>query len=114
MQTVEEAAKELSTATDSLVDGIGRLTDADARGPSLLPGWTRGHVLTHLARNADGGTPAARLGHVCQLGGDTADAVRISGTEADLLAWVLGRSDGNGLARDKPGPLPSMPSIYYA
>ena len=56
MQTVEEAAKELSAATDSLVDGIGRLTDADTRGPSLLPGWTRGHVLTHLARNADGGT----------------------------------------------------------
>ncbi|HXB49267.1 MAG TPA: maleylpyruvate isomerase N-terminal domain-containing protein [Streptosporangiaceae bacterium] len=25
-------------------------------GPSLLPGWTRGHVLTHLARNAEGGT----------------------------------------------------------
>jgi maleylpyruvate isomerase len=50
MQTVEEAAKELSTATDSLVDGIGRLTDADAREPSLLPGWTRGHVLTHRAQ----------------------------------------------------------------
>jgi maleylpyruvate isomerase len=25
-------------------------------GSSLLPGWTRGHVLTHLARNAEGGT----------------------------------------------------------
>ena len=24
------------------------------RDPSLLPGWTRGHVLTHIARNADG------------------------------------------------------------
>ena len=57
---------------------------------------------------------AADTGHIRQLGGDTADAVRISGTEADLLAWVLGRSDGNALARDKPGPLPSMPSIYYA
>lgn len=30
------------------------LTDAAARQPSLLPTWTRGHVLTHLARNADG------------------------------------------------------------
>jgi maleylpyruvate isomerase len=27
---------------------------ADPRQPSLLPGWTIGHVLTHLARNADG------------------------------------------------------------
>src|SRR5439155_7551235 len=27
--------------------------DATARGLSQLPAWTRGHVLTHLARNAD-------------------------------------------------------------
>ncbi|MGH4019708.1 MAG: maleylpyruvate isomerase family mycothiol-dependent enzyme [Pseudonocardiaceae bacterium] len=25
----------------------------DLRAPSRLPGWTRGHVVTHLARNAD-------------------------------------------------------------
>ena len=29
------------------------LTDADVRAPSRLAGWSRGHVLTHLARNAD-------------------------------------------------------------
>jgi maleylpyruvate isomerase len=29
------------------------LTDAQARADSLLPGWTVGHVLTHVARNAD-------------------------------------------------------------
>ena len=28
-------------------------TDSWARQPSLLPGWTSGHVLSHLARNAD-------------------------------------------------------------
>lgn len=32
----------------------GPLTDDDVRRPSALPGWTVGHVLTHLARNADG------------------------------------------------------------
>ncbi|SRR6476646_3423172 len=26
----------------------------DLRGPSRLPGWTRGHVVTHVARNAEG------------------------------------------------------------
>ncbi len=31
-----------------------RWSDTDAATPSLCPGWTRGHVLTHLARNADG------------------------------------------------------------
>jgi maleylpyruvate isomerase len=29
------------------------LDEDQARLPSLLPGWTVGHVLTHLARNAD-------------------------------------------------------------
>ena len=29
------------------------LEPAQVAGPSRLPGWTRGHVLSHLARNAD-------------------------------------------------------------
>jgi maleylpyruvate isomerase len=39
--------------------------DAMARGDSALPGWSRGHVLTHLARNADSNTrmiEAAKIG----------------------------------------------------
>lgn len=32
---------------------IAELTDEVARRPSRLPGWSVGHVLTHLARNAD-------------------------------------------------------------
>lgn len=35
---------------------VAGMTEREARGASLLPGWTRGHVLTHLARNADGQT----------------------------------------------------------
>ncbi len=34
-----------------MLDDVG--ADLDAAAPSLLPGWTIGHVLTHLARNAD-------------------------------------------------------------
>lgn len=52
----EEALGELTAATGQLLDGIDGLSDAQVAGPSLLPGWTRGHVLTHLARNAEGGT----------------------------------------------------------
>lgn len=37
----------------ALAATIGDLDDAVARRPSLLPGWTVGHVLTHLARNGD-------------------------------------------------------------
>ena len=46
------ALESLADATAGLIMGVGGLTDADPREPSLLPGWTRGHVLTHLARNA--------------------------------------------------------------
>lgn len=36
-----------------LLDTIATVTDETARRPSLLPGWTIGHVLSHVARNAD-------------------------------------------------------------
>jgi maleylpyruvate isomerase len=32
---------------------LGRLVPHEYAGPSLLPGWTRAHVLGHLAGNAD-------------------------------------------------------------
>lgn len=37
----------------ALASTIEALTDEVARRPSLLPDWSVGHVLTHLARNAD-------------------------------------------------------------
>lgn len=43
----------VQAATGSLFRSLERLSDDLARGPSTLPGWTRGHVLAHLARNAD-------------------------------------------------------------
>lgn len=33
---------------------LAALTDDQAAQPSLLPGWSVAHVLTHIARNADG------------------------------------------------------------
>ncbi|MEU9120703.1 maleylpyruvate isomerase family mycothiol-dependent enzyme [Streptomyces sp. NPDC048506] len=40
-------------ATDRLLVSVSKLDDAAIGEPSLLPGWTRGHVLAHVARNAD-------------------------------------------------------------
>jgi maleylpyruvate isomerase len=37
----------------AVADAVAGLDDAAIAGPSRLPGWTRGHVVTHLARNAD-------------------------------------------------------------
>jgi maleylpyruvate isomerase len=45
---------EIITATARLLDTARTLSDADVLAPSLLPGWSRGHVLSHVARNADG------------------------------------------------------------
>lgn len=41
-------------STARLLATAAALSEADYRAPSLLPGWSRGHVVTHLARNADG------------------------------------------------------------
>ncbi|MEO8694768.1 MAG: maleylpyruvate isomerase family mycothiol-dependent enzyme [Acidimicrobiales bacterium] len=41
-------------AHQALLRSARKLRDADIARPSLLPDWTVGHVLTHLARNADG------------------------------------------------------------
>jgi len=51
---IEAALWATRDATERVSVVIADLTDDQARGPSRLPGWSRGHVLTHLARNADG------------------------------------------------------------
>jgi maleylpyruvate isomerase len=45
---------ELLEATGLLLGNTIAVTDDDWHGPSRLPGWSRGHVATHLARQADG------------------------------------------------------------
>jgi maleylpyruvate isomerase len=44
---------DVDQATANLLRTAEGLDDAAVAAPSLLPGWSRGHVLTHLARNAD-------------------------------------------------------------
>jgi maleylpyruvate isomerase len=46
----------LRAATARLLDDLGAQdwTADDVAAPSLCAGWTRGHILTHIARNADG------------------------------------------------------------
>ena len=40
-------------ATKRLLGDTIAISDIDWLGPTLLPGWTRAHIATHLARNAD-------------------------------------------------------------
>ncbi|MFE0644603.1 maleylpyruvate isomerase family mycothiol-dependent enzyme [Streptomyces sp. NPDC058877] len=43
---------ELADAADRLLKAVDGLTDTDVRAPSRLPGWSRAHVLSHLAAQA--------------------------------------------------------------
>lgn len=43
----------VTAATQRLLGDTITVSDPDWRGPSRLPGWTRGHVATHLARHAE-------------------------------------------------------------
>ncbi|MCE4942070.1 maleylpyruvate isomerase family mycothiol-dependent enzyme [Streptomyces albulus] len=48
-----EAMGPISAATDRFVKTVAALADADVAGTTLVPPWTRGHVITHVARATD-------------------------------------------------------------
>jgi maleylpyruvate isomerase len=82
------ALVDLEDSTTRLLAGLEELTDADVAAPSTLPGWTRGHVLTHLARNADG---LANLAGWAVSGTPTPMYASIESRAADIEAGA-GRS----------------------
>lgn len=45
--------KRLQRETDMLLANVASFTDAEIRHASQCEGWTRGHVITHLARSAE-------------------------------------------------------------
>ena len=51
-----ELARAAAAAHWRMWMSASRMTDDSYRAPSLLPGWSRGHVLAHWAGNADGQT----------------------------------------------------------
>lgn len=83
MQPVDVTPEMIAHETERLVDTAASLANDAVLAPSLCEGWSRGHVLTHVARNADG------LARVCRAvldgSGETmyaADDVR----DADIAA----------------------------
>ncbi len=53
MNSVDRDIAGATAAHARLEAELAHLTDEQVVQPSLLPGWTVGHVVTHLARNAD-------------------------------------------------------------
>jgi maleylpyruvate isomerase len=53
VQDVRATLAEIDAASERLITTVARLGGDDLRGPSRLAGWSRGHVVAHVARNAD-------------------------------------------------------------
>jgi maleylpyruvate isomerase len=49
-----QALRVVEEGTGRFIATVDGLTEEELRGPSLCEGWTRGHVATHVARNAEG------------------------------------------------------------
>lgn len=52
-RTPEDARKWTDEGTALLLAAVGRLDDDALTAPSALPGWTRRHLLAHVAANAE-------------------------------------------------------------
>ncbi|MEU5727368.1 maleylpyruvate isomerase family mycothiol-dependent enzyme [Micromonospora sp. NPDC047738] len=77
---------EVADATARLLRTVAAFDAADVAAASLLPRWTRGHVLTHLARNADGFVnllTAARTGEAVPM--YASPAARVADIEAGAV-----------------------------
>jgi len=53
MAAPSQTIASVTAAHDRLLRTVERMRPEQVFQPSALPGWTRGHVLTHIARNAD-------------------------------------------------------------
>lgn len=73
----------IDETTEALIATAEPLTDADLAAASLLPGWTRGHVVTHIARNADA---LRNLLIWARTGVETPAYVSAEAREADIQA----------------------------
>jgi maleylpyruvate isomerase len=70
MDSVDRDRAGAARAHRAVVSTLHDLTDAGVTEPSLLPGWTVGHVATHIARNAEGHVrmlDAAKRGEVAAM-----------------------------------------------
>ena len=102
---MDEALRQLSDqidhATQRLLGTARIITEPDLRASSLLPGWTRAHVLGHLARDADAmrnllvsartgqDRPAYASADVRQAGIEHSASLRAGELVADLAASAM-------------------------
>ena len=123
-----------TAAQASVLRTIEGLRDDDARRPSLLPDWSVGHVLTHLARNADSHVhmlDGAKVGEVrwqysspeqresdIEAGADRPAAALVDDVRTAFAAleaaWSATTDDvwANGRSRSNAGELPVADQVF--
>ncbi len=79
---------DVEQATERLIRTAESLDDDAVRAPSALPGWTIGHVLTHVARNADAYTNLLTWAR--------------TGVETPAYASPTARADGIDAGAERP------------
>jgi maleylpyruvate isomerase len=72
---------QIDQATQRLLDDVRIIPEAQLRAPSLLPGWTRAHVVAHVARSADA---MRNLLVGARSGQDRAAYASVQAREADI------------------------------
>ena len=113
----------IEVATDKLLSTVKKLDDETVAEPSLLPGWDRAMVLTHLSAHAEGLTramEAAVRGEVAELypGGRQARDAEIEagrGTKARDVGRRLKESSARVLSVIKAAPeeVWHAPAVHY-
>lgn len=109
-------AEDVELATARLLATARDLDDPMVAAPSLLPGWTRGHVLTHVARNADG---AVNLLTWARTGVQTPQYPSWEAREADIEAGAYRpaetiREDLSGACQRFAAAVDAMPAEAWS
>jgi maleylpyruvate isomerase len=124
---VQRSIQAAAASQAALVAWLGELDPVESSTPSRLPGWSIGHVLTHLARNADShrsmlaGLPQYPGGPQQRDGDIEAGAAREWGALIDDVAvacaaleaeWAQ-RTDWSGVANRGAGtrPIARLPEL---
>ncbi|MER6573295.1 maleylpyruvate isomerase family mycothiol-dependent enzyme [Streptomyces sp. NPDC001093] len=106
---------------DRLVRAAAGLSDTGLRAPSGLPGWTRGHVLAHVAHSVDAYVWLLRLAHTGHAPGPRADAATLAAAierdaalSAERLATRLRGSLERFAAQARALPAPAWDRLVPA
>jgi maleylpyruvate isomerase len=96
-----QLSDEIDQATQRLLDAARVIAEPDLRSPSLLPGWSRAHIIAHLASGADamrnllGGVRADRdrfgrdrAAYASAAARDAAIESGAARTTAELTTWL--------------------------